>query len=112
MPVHRMHLRGPWEYEIVGDATSAPNAIPQTKGTVRLPATWAEAFGDFRGTVRFLRRFHTPTNLDPHEKVFVIFGWIGASAIVSLNGQLLGTIPDSATTAEFEITPFLAPNNE
>jgi beta-galactosidase/beta-glucuronidase len=103
-----MHLKGPWEYEPVAtDAASAPAA-----GTAKLPAAWQAIVGDFRGTLRFRRRFHRPTNLEPHERVCVVFDGLGGTARVAVNGQLLGTIDGGRTTGQFEITPLLRPNNE
>jgi hypothetical protein len=107
-----MHLRGPWEFEILADETARLGTETSTRGMLRLPISWQEAWGDFRGTVRFLRRFHAPTNLDPHERVFVVFDGVGGSASVSANEKLLGSIPENVGTAEFEITPLLAPNNQ
>lgn len=125
MPTHRMHLKGPWEYEVLGVATAlesaaeshaAPN-VPATRsdvpltGTVRMPSAWQDVFGTFRGSIRFQRRFHAPTNLDEHEKVFVVFDGIGGTACVAMNDTLLGEIPRETSTAEFDITRLLEKSN-
>lgn len=125
MPVHRMHLKGPWEYEVLsqssaleatGGSAAAPTApashsdVPAT-GTVRMPSTWEQSFGAFRGSVRFQRRFHAPTNLDENERVFVVFDGIGGAAHVVMNDHLLGEIPNPQSTAEFEVTALLQKNN-
>jgi beta-galactosidase/beta-glucuronidase len=101
-----MHLKGPWGYEPV------PPASTPLAGTAKLPAAWQAIVGDFRGQLRFRRRFHQPTNLDPHERVCVVFDGVGGLARVAVNGQVLGTIPAGQGTGEFEITRLLKPNNE
>ncbi len=75
-----MHLKGPWQYRLLD--TSEKLAA---EGRIKLPATWQECFADYRGGVRYLRHFNCPTNLEPHERVFVIFAEIGGTATVSLN---------------------------
>src|SRR5579871_370288 len=106
MPTHRMHLKGPWEYEVQMDSPSpasqpkpalSPKAAVEplkvsATGTIRMPSTWEAAFGDYRGAIRFQRRFQKPTNLDPEERVFVVFDGIGGTARVTLNDQELGEI--------------------
>lgn len=107
---HRISLRGPWQYEWVsppvGDVSQA------TSGRTAIPVTWQELFGPIPGTTRFRRRFHRPTNLEPHEQVRILFENLGGSAVVSLNGTPLGTIPRGQSTAEFNVTNHLQPANE
>ena len=102
MPAHRMHLKGPWEIEIPegGDLAAVPRRV-------KLPASWQELFGDFRGTLRFCRRFHKPTNLDEHERVWLVFDGLGGLARVYVNDQELGTVGPTTPTGEFDITPLL-----
>ncbi|MEX2288556.1 MAG: NRDE family protein [Planctomycetaceae bacterium] len=119
--IHRMHLRGPWEVEWVSNAESPP---PQPSpaggegerqatdsGRVKLPADWQSLFGERRGTVRFTRRFGKPTNLEPHEKVFIAFDGIGGVARVSVNGSHVGIIENSTSTIRFDVTALLNPSN-
>ncbi len=116
---YRILLRGPWEAEplnrtdhndrMTGDA--AKNDLPP-KTTVRLPATWVELFGTFRGCVRFLRKFHPPSNIEPTDRLTIAFDGIGGAGIVSLNGRLLGLIEPDAQTARFDVTGLLRTNNE
>ena len=102
MPAHRMHLKGPWEIEI--PAGSNPVAIPRR---VKLPASWQELFGDFRGSLRFCRRFHKPTNLDEHERVWLVFDGLGGLGRIHVNDHALGTIGPAIPTGEFDITQLL-----
>ncbi len=119
MEPHRMHLRGPWEYEWLSDddATDALlNAAPGESASRRdrhhLPADWQSLFADRAGTVRFLRRFHCPTNLESHERVFIVFDGIRGSGQVGLNGDILGAIDLDTPQAEFDVTSQLKPANE
>lgn len=117
---HRMHLKGPWHYEWLGNpfrptgkknSTQSPREVPLT-GRVKLPASWQELFGAVSGRTRFRRRFHCPTNLDSHEHVFVVFDGIGGTAEISVNGNQLGTVADGPQREGFDITDLLQPANE
>ena len=105
--MHRMHLKGPWEFEpLAGDH-------PPAAGRVKLPQSWEDAWGEFRGEIRYRRRFHRPTNLDPHERVWIVFDGVGGSARVAVNTHALGNIaPGSGLPERFEITLLLQSNNE
>jgi hypothetical protein len=76
-----------------------------------MPATWQSLFGDAAGTARFRRRFNRPTNLDPDERVFLVFGGLAGWVRVSLNGAELGSLSAGHDPAEFDVTPRLAPRN-
>lgn len=134
---HRMHLRGPWTFEWLttpgdqqspaGSSDNSQEASADTSptrsgslsrdatdgqvGRVKMPAHWHSLFGEQGGTVRFRRRFQCPTNLDPHEHVFIVFDGIGGSARVAVNETELGTIEFDHTTADFEMTQHLRPSN-
>jgi hypothetical protein len=103
---HPMRLRGPWNW-----ATLAP---AETKtGTVNVPADWGEILNhEFAGPVRFSRHFQAPSQLEPHERLFVVVQGIDAAGTVRVNetelGQITGGYPASAA---FDITPLLAPRN-
>jgi hypothetical protein len=105
--MHRMHLKGPWEFEpVAGDH-------PPPAGRVKLPQSWEDTWGEFRGAIRYRRRFHRPTNLDPHERVWIVFDGMGGSAQVAVNSRQLGVIlPGAPFPARFEVTPLLQANNE
>src|SRR5262245_97069 len=69
---HRIRLRGPWECQPL-----APDGPPPRR--VTLPCRWADGgLGDFRGPVRFRRRFGYPGRLDAHERVWLTFVPTGA----------------------------------
>jgi hypothetical protein len=116
---YRILLRGPWECEplaragrdaggeLIWNETGLPRA-----GTVRLPASWQELFGDFRGRVRFRRRFHPPSNIEPGDRLFLGFDAVGGAAMIALNGQNLGTIALSAGRGSYEVSDRLLSNNE
>ncbi len=118
MPVHRMHLKGPWGFDwIDGPVASAGSgqgnqAVPcEATGKIRLPATWQSAFGAVSGTVRLSRRFGCPTNLDDTEKVFLIFTGVGGKARFHVNAVEMGTVENPDQPTEFEVTQLLQPNN-
>jgi hypothetical protein len=76
---HRIRLRGPWEREDAG------------------------------GRARYLRRFNTPTGLDPHEQVWLVVNCDQHPGTVAVNDRSLG--PISPSPAEFDITADLAHHN-
>ncbi len=100
---HRIRLRGPWECE--------PEGRPPLR--MQIPCRWADAgLAGFAGRVRFRRRFGCPTNLDPGERVWLTFGGVEGSVVVTLNGQSLPALADPAGGFEYEITSLLLPRNE
>lgn len=115
---YRIHLRGPWQCQPLAradrrgdDSINWTMASLPTPGTVRLPATWQELFGPFRGRVRFTRTFHPPSNIDQGTRLFVVLDRYRGTGMVSLNGRVLGTINGSHDSARFEITGLLTVNN-
>ena len=112
---HRMHLRGPWEFEWIEEFSPSEallnNPVAAPTGRVKMPADWQTAFGNRAGTVRLRRRFGRPTNLDLDERVFIVFDGVGGVARISVNGVLLGTIENSTQTLRFEITTLLEASN-
>lgn len=99
-PLHRMHLHGPWQFEWADEA-----------GRVKMPAEWKTIFGERTGTVVFRRRFGRPTNLEPHERVFVAFDGIGGSAQITVNGKHFGAVTNNSETARFDVTDILEASN-
>lgn len=117
---HEIRLRGPWEYEPLarlrrtadGETRELSGELPGP-GRMELPGHWGAAVGeDFCGRVRFLRRFAQPTQLDPHERVWVVCEGVDAYGSMALNGDELGPIAGYAVPASFEITDLLDPRNE
>lgn len=109
MTVHRINLKGPWEYEWVEGVLAAD--VTNT-GRVKMPADWQAFFGPVAGTVRFRRRFHRPTNLDADERVWIAFGGVGGTGTVDMNGTRLGAIESSLEPQRFDVTSLLQPNCE
>jgi hypothetical protein len=115
---YRIALRGPWEFEPV--ATTDPGSEMMTEGKAasfpsgraRFPAGWTELFGEFRGKMRFRRRFHRPTNLDPHERVWLVLEAVGGTGRIEINGCSLGTVAHSTVPQRFDVTDFLIGNDD
>ena len=106
---HAMRLAGPWEYEVLRVDSGAP-LLPA--GRVKLPADWGETLGqDFRGLVRYVRRFNRPTNLDPHERVWLVIERVDARGRALLNNEPLGEIPSCERSVEFDLTSRLQLHN-
>lgn len=111
---HRIHLKGPWEYRWI--AGTEP-ASPEHSGRVKMPCDWQSIFDQRAGTVRFARRFHKPTGLEPGDTVWLLFDGIGGEISLWLNGEPLAmnTPPVSAIHSPAlatEITNRLGPSNE
>ncbi|MGH7193845.1 MAG: hypothetical protein ACREJM_09975 [Candidatus Saccharimonadales bacterium] len=106
---HIIRLRGPWQYTplVRFDDERLPPA-----GRVELPADWGATLGDyFRGRVRYERSFNPPTNLDPHERVWIVADGADARADVGLNCQSLGTVEGYALSSEWDVTARIGPRN-
>ncbi|MFQ5733312.1 MAG: hypothetical protein ACE5KM_15330 [Planctomycetaceae bacterium] len=104
MSVHRMHLKGPWDYEFL-------TADGET-GTVTMPADWQELFGAVPGRAIFRRRFHEPTNLDDDERVWIVFDGVAGRGRVTVNGAMLGDVASSPGPQRFDMTAHLLPFSE
>jgi hypothetical protein len=102
-----MHLKGPWELLVVPGFQPSPEMR-----TVTMPQSWQTLFGPVAGTARFRRAFHRPTNLAPHETVWIVLTEVGGMGRVWLNDQPCGTFaPLTASPPRFEITSHLKPRN-
>ena len=113
MSAHRIHLKGPWDYEWLG-----PIRGVATVGRARMPCEWRLIFGERAGRARFARRFHQPTGLEPGDVVRLVFDGLGGAATFRLNDELLVPPLDraSAPTREpqslaFEVTSLLRAAN-
>jgi hypothetical protein len=101
---HRIRLRGPWDYELTGDAPR--------KGRVVLPCRWREEdLGDCHGRVLLRRRFGWPGRLDSHERVWLILRDAAGVAEVTLNGIPLSQ-GAPGKDFEFEVIDHLRVRNE
>jgi hypothetical protein len=118
---HRIRLRGPWECEPLarairksdGHSERVTQDLPPP-GRMILPCRWSEGgLADFAGRVRFRRRFGSPRQLDPQERVWLIFAGVDGVALVSLNGRFLGRHDAQMPVPfEFEVTELLQQRNE
>jgi hypothetical protein len=139
---HTIRLRGPWEYQPLARATlladgsvSLDERDLPAGGTIALPADWGETLGnDFRGLVRFTRRFAQPTGLDAATRVWLVIEDVDWQGTVTLNGHWLGQVQlaqpfrapclpvspsllpslpsPTSCPARFDITSLLQPRNE
>jgi hypothetical protein len=109
MATHRMHLKGPWKFEWLTEHSES--SVPKT-GRVKMPVDWVTAFGMTTGSVRFRRRFHKPTNLDPDETVWIVLDGVGGAGPVSVNGTILGVVHSAEEPQKFDMTPLLQQASE
>jgi beta-galactosidase/beta-glucuronidase len=107
MSIHRIHLKGPWDYEWVGD----PLSDAAESGRVTMPADWASLFGPAGGRARFRRRFHSPTNLEPEDRVWLVFDGVGGHGTVVLNDEIIGRLRSSDEPQRLDVATRLRPFN-
>ena len=87
--MHIIRLHGPWEYTPLNEDRET---LPPP-GRITLPADWSETLGaDFRGRVRYTRRFHRPTGLDGGQRVFLSIECVDAFGAAWLNEEKLGEV--------------------
>lgn len=118
--IHTIRLRGPWRYEPLFRIirTPAGELVEQTcgmppPGRVEIPSDWGKILGaDFRGRVRFRRRFHCPTGLTRESVVKLVVQQVADFGFVELNGKRVGDIPPCAVGTRFQITRYLSASND
>lgn len=111
MASHRIHLRGPWDYDWTQIAIE--HCEPVTKsGTATMPQDWNTLFGKAAGTAQFRRKFHRPTNLEPHEQVMILFTEVRGAGSVQLNGRPVGQFTATGGPIEFDISTLMNSFNE
>jgi hypothetical protein len=110
---HRIRLHGPWECEPLARSPDAPEAVPLPAACqVTIPCRWSDSgVGDFRGRVRFRRRFGQPRHLDAQERAWLTFAAFEGAADIWLNGSYLGHCP-AGSAFEFNVTAHLRERNE
>ena len=117
--MHVIRLHGPWELEPLahtrflpdGSTTVEPGELPPARRT-QVPADWAESLGrDFRGRVRYTRRFGRPSSLETVDRVELVVTRVDAFGAVELNGELLVQIPWGKLDARVDITSQLQLRN-
>jgi len=105
---HQIRLRGPWT--VYGPAAEAPESAPVT---AHLPADWRTLFAERAGRARFVRKFNRPTNLDVHERVWIVLADVGGPVMLRVNGDPVASISGAdPSTFRFDITSQLQPHNE
>lgn len=109
MNVHRIRLKGPWDYEWL---QGAPINDAPASGRIHMPSDWQEAFGNASGVVKFTRHFQRPTNLDVDERVFLVFEGIGGAGEISLNGERLTRSTESVWESAVDVTAQLQLRNQ
>ncbi len=117
MEPHRIRLKGPWNYRWLKTLYSGKEPVSAEKtnfspeGTVQMPMSWQKLFGEKEGIAQFERRFQSPTNLESHERVAIVFIGMRGSGTVTLNSQSLGKIETSEKIQRFDITNRLQLSN-
>ena len=109
MPVHRIRLMGPWEFAWEGSAGGETPLV--NEGTTAMPCDWHSLFGSVVGTATFRRRFHRPSNLEPHERVWLICTGVRGCGTISLNDEQLSEFASDGEAVECEVTSRLQPSN-
>lgn len=116
---HVIRLRGPWDYEVLArtlvTADGTRRALRENlpaPGRVHLPADWGATLGsDFRGLVRYTRRFGLPTNLQPNDQVSLVVEGVDHFGSAQLNNTPLGELLGFSCPTVFEVRLLLAPRN-
>jgi hypothetical protein len=110
---HRIRLRGPWDCEPLARVDTEillplPSPLKMT-----LPCRWKDGgLAEFRGKVRFRRRFGQPRQIDGHERVWLTFAGVDGRVGALLNGRSL-TIPEiTSEPFEIDVTALLKERNE
>lgn len=104
MRCHRIRLQGPWELQWIESADGASRKV-------RLPAPREELFAGRSGRVRLTRRFHRPTNLEPHDIVTVTFDDVCVNPSLTINDSSVSAVSESSSSARFAVTELLRPVN-
>lgn len=111
---HRIRLRGPWECRPLAWSEPDYDGRPlPTAGSLSMPSDWSPIAGpDFRGRVRFTRRFGCPTGILDGDRVELVVEAVDYEATIELNGQQLGNTRWGTGPWRCEITPWLQAANE
>ena len=119
-PIHKIRLRGPWSCEPLawtqlladGSLQVVTRPLPPP-GTLTLPADWSAIAGaDFRGRVKFTRRFGRPTGLDAHTCVMLVVDAGDQRVTIELNGESLGEMDADHSPWRQDVTARLQSANE
>ena len=107
---HTIRLRGPWQYCVLEGTPTAPAG---TSGQIQMPADWSATLGaEFRGVVRYTRKFGCPSGLTDLVHVLLVVSAVNNSATIQLNDQPLGRVTGSHGPQAFDISERLQPRNQ
>jgi hypothetical protein len=117
---HIIRLRGPWEYEPLERLALSGEGLPvqdnkslPPPGRITMPCDWGQTLGtDFRGRVRYRRRFGLPTNLETGQRVWLVCDGADLRGAAALNGRVLGPIEGYRAPTRFDVTGDLQPRSE
>jgi hypothetical protein len=79
--------------------------------TIRHPEDWPQVCGSAGGAAELTRHFHSPTNLDRDEAVFVVLTGVRGRGEIRLNGQLIGRFSEDDHAVECRLPLPLASTN-
>ena len=94
--MHTIQLRGPWQARVLSRASSCADKpteqdVPDDKWHRVTLGDWSAWLGvEFRGVVRFERRFGCPTGLTESTRVTLVVEAVDFRAEISLNDQRVG----------------------
>ncbi len=117
--MHRIRLRGPWTYQVLArfgpyeKDNTGPDTSGLPAGRIQMPTDWGATLGrDFRGRVRYQRRFNRPTGLDGGQLVYLAFQAVDCFGDVSLNETAIGRVVGDRPDQRFLVTSLLEDVNE
>lgn len=110
-PIHTIRLKGPWDYTWLEPVRTDEEKSLLTPGRVQAPVSWKDCFGARAGCVRWSRRFQSPTNLDPHERVLLSLEGIRGVERVCLNDSMLPMLLLENDEQKYDLTDRLRPTN-
>lgn len=97
MSVYSIRLIGPWEFAPL-QSLDESDSLPDTPGRVKAPVTWAELFGDWRGTAQCVRKFNSPTSIDEQTRIEVAVHQCCGRITAALNNEeLMSQVEDGRT---------------
>ena len=114
-----IRLRGPWHYAPLARTVLGPDGVSieetgelPSPGRCHMPGDWSATLGnEFRGRVRYERRFGRPTGLTADDRVLLVVGQVDTWAHVTLNETHLGEIRDGTQDVAFDVGSCLEKRN-
>lgn len=106
MSSHRIQLKGPWEVLHPEVSINSPSSN-RSKVTTTMPQEWRTLFGDVGGTAQFHRKFHRPSNLESHERIFLVLTGVCGQTKVRLNRRLIGEFASPDHMIELDISSLM-----